>query len=74
MDCSDGLCLKEHKKGNGRTRNQTGKKNFPDLDNCHLGIKRLYLRNCKFSEKQKQTHNCYVSLWINIKQKRVDMN
>ena len=32
MNHFDGLCLKEHKKGNGRTRNPMGGKTFLDLD------------------------------------------
>ena len=29
-----GLCLKEHRKGNGRTWNQMGRKNLPGLRLC----------------------------------------
>ena len=32
MGYFDGICLKEHKKGNGRTRNQMKKKKFLDFD------------------------------------------
>ena len=32
MDHFDRLCLKEHRKGNRRTRNQSGGKTFLDLD------------------------------------------
>ena len=34
MDHFDGLCLKEHRKGNGRPRNQMGRKNSPGLRLC----------------------------------------
>ena len=32
MDHFDGLCLKEHRKSNGRPRNQMGRKTLLDLD------------------------------------------
>ena len=32
MDHFDRLCLKEHRKGNGRTRNQIGRKTLLELD------------------------------------------
>ena len=68
---SDGLCLKEHKKGQGRPRNQMGKKTLLDLDYADdLSILDESVRKINEILEVMQVKSARIGLKINIQKSK----
>ena len=64
----DGLCPKEHRKGNGRPRNQMGKKTLLDLDYADdLSILDESVRKMKDFLEVLRVQGARIGLKINVK-------